>query len=249
MPPSWMRRTMPEQLLDDGRGQAQGQLVDHEQLRLGDERHAESQHLLLAAREVAGHLVDPLAEPGEDVEHLLVGGSEVVGVVAVEPAGGTEVLGHGEGGEHRLASGHLDHPERGGLRPLGVGDVAPVEVDGAADGVDGAADGLEQGGLAGPVGAQEGDAPPPAARPCPHRRAPGPGRRPPPHRGTPAGRSRRPAGRRAAPGPPTASGQRRRCRRPRTERPWCRRSQPAPPAPTAGRWPPGSRRCRPGCRR
>ena len=58
-----------EQLLDDRRGQAEGQLVDDEQLRLGDEGHRQRQHLLLAAREVAGHLVDALLEAREDLEH------------------------------------------------------------------------------------------------------------------------------------------------------------------------------------
>ena len=42
----------------------------------------------------------------------------------------------GEGGEHGLAARHLDDAHLGGLHGVGVGDVAAVEVDRAADGVD-----------------------------------------------------------------------------------------------------------------
>src|SRR5437870_3395864 len=50
-----------EELGDDDRGEAEGELVDDEQPRLGHERHREREHLLLAAAEVAGTLPDPLA--------------------------------------------------------------------------------------------------------------------------------------------------------------------------------------------
>ena len=125
-----------EQLLDDRRRQAERQLVDHEQLRLGDERHAERQHLLLAAGEVAGHLVEALPQARERLEHVLGRLGQVLGVAAVEPAGGAQVLGDGERREHRLAAGHLDDAEPRGLLRVGVGDVAAVEEDGAADRVD-----------------------------------------------------------------------------------------------------------------
>ena len=46
-----------EQLLDDHRRQAERQLVDHQQPRLGEERHAQREHLLLAAGQVGGRLV------------------------------------------------------------------------------------------------------------------------------------------------------------------------------------------------
>ena len=55
-----------EQLADDGRRQAERQLVDHEQLGPGHERAAEGEHLLLAAGEVAGHLARALLEDREE---------------------------------------------------------------------------------------------------------------------------------------------------------------------------------------
>ena len=54
-----------DELADDRRRQAERQLVDEQQLRVGDERLADGEHLLLAAGEVAGELVDALGEPRE----------------------------------------------------------------------------------------------------------------------------------------------------------------------------------------
>ena len=71
----------------------------------------ERQHLLFATRQVAGHLVDAFAQTREGVENLFVGLLQVVRVAAVQPAGGAQVLGDGEGREHRLAAGHLDDAE------------------------------------------------------------------------------------------------------------------------------------------
>ena len=46
----------------------------------GDERLAQGEHLLLATRQVAGRLVPALAQHGEELEHLLGGLGEVLGV-------------------------------------------------------------------------------------------------------------------------------------------------------------------------
>ncbi len=147
-----------EQQLDDGGCQPEGQLVDDEELRLGDEGHAERELLLLATGEVAGELVPALLQPGEGREHLVDAGLDVLGVLlGEEPRAGLEVLLHRESGEHGLATGDLDDAGLGRLHGIGVGDVAAVEEDGAADGVDEAADGLEQGGFAGAVGAEQRD--------------------------------------------------------------------------------------------
>ena len=43
-----------EQLLDDERRQAERQLVDHEDVGFGEERHRQREHLLLAARQLRG---------------------------------------------------------------------------------------------------------------------------------------------------------------------------------------------------
>jgi hypothetical protein len=57
-------------------------LVDHEQLRLAMNAMP-SEHLLLTARQVAGHLIDALLQRGS-AEHLLGGLLEVLGLAAVE---------------------------------------------------------------------------------------------------------------------------------------------------------------------
>ena len=49
-----------EELLDDHRRQAERQLVDQQQLGPRQERHGQRQHLLLAARQVGGRVVEPL---------------------------------------------------------------------------------------------------------------------------------------------------------------------------------------------
>ncbi len=68
-----------------------------------------------------------------------------------------EVLDDGQRGEHRSAPGHLDDPQPGALDRIGMGDVSTVELDRALDGIHQAGDRLQQGGLPGPVGAEEGD--------------------------------------------------------------------------------------------
>ena len=82
-----------EQLADDARREPERQLVDHEQARLLDERHAERQHLLLAAGEVAAGLVEPVARaPGRSRAPCSVGLADVVLVLAVQPPRELQVL-------------------------------------------------------------------------------------------------------------------------------------------------------------
>ena len=125
-----------EQLLDDRRRQAERQLVDDQQLRLGDERHAERELLLLAAGQVAGQLVPALAQPREAVEHLArCGASTSVGSsLANSQVPGLEVLGDGEGREDGLAARHLHdaHAWRSSTASAWVMSLA-VEEDRAAD--------------------------------------------------------------------------------------------------------------------
>ena len=146
-----------QEALDDHRGQAEGELVDHEQLGAGDERHAQGEHLLLAAGQVAGGLVASLAQDREELDGAGPGGLGALRVVlAPQPAGQAQVLVHGEGREDARPAGHLHDAPGGDLVRRGVGDVGPVEDDRAAVGLDHAADGLQQGGLAGAVGAEQG---------------------------------------------------------------------------------------------
>ena len=104
-----------DELADHGGGQAERQLVDQEELGVGDERLAHGQHLLLAAGEVAGHLVDAVAQPREQVEHALLGLAHRGVVLALEPAGEAQVVAHGQGGEHALAARHHHDAPAGDL--------------------------------------------------------------------------------------------------------------------------------------
>ena len=60
-----------QQLLDDERREPERQLVDHEELRLGEERHREREHLLLAARELRGRVAEPRPQHREEIERLV----------------------------------------------------------------------------------------------------------------------------------------------------------------------------------
>jgi hypothetical protein len=60
-----------EQGLHHERGEAERQLVDHHHLRLGQQRPADDQHLLLAAGQAPGDLRPALGQPGEYGEDRL----------------------------------------------------------------------------------------------------------------------------------------------------------------------------------
>ncbi len=77
-------------------------------------------------------------------------------VLAPQPAGQAQVFVHGEGREDPGPTGDLHDPPGRDLIGRGVGDVGPVEDDRATVGLDHATDGPQQGGLARPVGAEQG---------------------------------------------------------------------------------------------
>ena len=117
-PSAWMARTISQELLDDGRGQAQGQLVDDQQAGLGHERHAQAELLLLAAGQVPRHLVPAVLQPREQLQDPRRAGVDLGRVLLGEqPRRRLEVLGHGQRGEHRPAPGHLHDPQAGRARP------------------------------------------------------------------------------------------------------------------------------------
>jgi hypothetical protein len=143
-------------------------LVEQDEARLGHQRAADFEELLLAARERGGRVVDD----GGQVEALGDGVGLVergAGGAATEQCGEEALAGLVggveeqvvENGEARDAAGDLEGA--GQARPgdaVGApgGDVASVEADLAAVGRDDAGDALEQRGLAGAVGAdQRGD--------------------------------------------------------------------------------------------
>ena len=146
-----------QQLPHHHRGEAERQFVDEQHFGPGDECHAEGHHLLLAARQVGRRCVEPIAEDGEQLEHLGSRLGHAVGIAPTGPTGEVEILRHREAAEHTLATGHLAHAQRGDLVGRRVGDVATVEHHGATVGLDHPADRLQQRALAGTVGAEQGD--------------------------------------------------------------------------------------------
>ena len=130
-----------------------------QQLRPDEERHAEGQHLLLAAGEVGRRVVEALRRaPGTARAPL-----DPPCARPRRDRGGAasrrrrRFSAHGERREHAVAAGHLHDAERGDLVRRGVGDLAPVEDHRAVVGLDHARDGLQQRRLAGAVRAEQRD--------------------------------------------------------------------------------------------
>ena len=108
----------------------------------------------------AEHVVHPL-HPPEDLVLLLFGAQH----------GGQKVLLHGEAGEHPRPAPHLHDALLEAQLGIGVGDGAAVEPDGPPVGHAQPTHRPQQGGLARPVGAQQGQRPRPGAPPARSRTA------------------------------------------------------------------------------
>ena len=102
-----------EQLRDDHRGEAERELVDQQQAGLRQERHAEREHLLLPAREVAGGSSPACREDREQLEHVLDAGLGLLVRRRSSHHGRAQVLLDGQRREHALPAGHLRDAERG----------------------------------------------------------------------------------------------------------------------------------------
>src|SRR5215510_10150888 len=101
---------LPDLAADD-RGEPFGCFVEDQQLRVGHERARDRQHLLLAARELASHLLAALADPGKQLEHG-VGGPAWASAWSTAGGGG-EVLPHGEARKDAAPFRHQAEPELG----------------------------------------------------------------------------------------------------------------------------------------
>src|SRR6267142_4671872 len=98
-----------EDLLDQLRREAKGWLVEHKQAWPSHERPSDREHLLLAAAQRSGALLQPLAQAREIFEHarcLLARGTEIPSRVPTEQ----QVLAHGQLREDLSSFGHLDDP-------------------------------------------------------------------------------------------------------------------------------------------
>src|SRR5580704_16957347 len=116
-----------EHLLDDQRGQAEGDLVRYQQPRLAREHPSERQHLLLAARQRPRGLPPTLAEDREQLDRALDGCGAVSLGRAVELH--LQVLLHGQGPENPAALGQVREAERPDPVGWGAGDIRAVEPD------------------------------------------------------------------------------------------------------------------------
>ena len=120
------RQALPD-LGADQRRQAFGRLVEDQQPRIGHQRAADRQHLLLAAGQKIAHAAEPLGEPREQVadpvERPGLGGVGAVG------GGRDQVLARGQVGENLPPLRHQADAELG--HPIGrqAADLAAGEAD------------------------------------------------------------------------------------------------------------------------
>ena len=143
---------------------ARGGLVEAEQLRLRGQRDADLEVALLAVGQVGGQLPVLVAEPHR-LQHG-VGAVEHVGeraVVAQEApgvpprlGGDAHVLEHGRAGQDIGDLVRARHALPGDAIRGQPGDVLPVEHDAPARRPEHAGQAVEEGGLAGAVGADDG---------------------------------------------------------------------------------------------
>ena len=138
----------------EGRETERG-LVHQQELRRRDERARDRNHLLLAAAERAGDLVVALAQPREAFEHL-VDASLDEGLVVDGEAAEPQVVHDGERVPQLPALGHPGHAEHVDLVRLQAQEVdLAIEADLAGARAQQAEQRLDDGRLAGAVGAQD----------------------------------------------------------------------------------------------
>ena len=116
VPSAATRCTSGKHLTNHHRGQPERQLVDQQHTRLGHERHAQREHLLLATAEVACRQRQPIAQHREHLQHFGDGciARHRARAGRVQP-GELQVLLHGQTTEHALPAGHLADAESGDL--------------------------------------------------------------------------------------------------------------------------------------
>ena len=167
-------RAMPAKISSRSRGcEPQRRLVQHHDGRLGQQRPADGQHLLLAARQVAGAVAAARFEQRKEPVHRLQAAAGLGAAPAQGPGRGAQVLVDGQVGEHVPP---LQHGDEAAPRPVmspHAADAPPVEQDrprGDRTLLVGqqAGDGADRGGLAGPVRAEQRDD---ASPRHPHRQA------------------------------------------------------------------------------
>jgi len=139
--------------LDEGRRQAQRELVEEEDAGIGHQRPADRDRLLLATREVDGRPAQPLPHPGEELDDL-------VDVPAALPRPGgsdQQVLSERQGGEEPSSLGDEDDAEGDPRVRRQLGDVPAVQPHRAPARTVKPGDRAQERRLAGAVGPDHGD--------------------------------------------------------------------------------------------
>ena len=144
----------PEDVLHDEGGESEGRLVHQEELGPGHEGAGDGEHLLLTAREGAGVLGRAFPEHRKAREHRLHVLIDPGGVVPGECAR-SQVLLHRHVREHEPVLGHQGDALLDDVAGCPPADLVPAEGDGAPPGFENPGNGHHQGGLAGPVRAEE----------------------------------------------------------------------------------------------
>ena len=143
-----------EELEGEHRGEAEGQLVDHEDLRFCHDPAGYGEHLLFAAAHGPGALFGAFFEPWEQLEDLGQIGTHA-GAGAFRCRTHLEVLTHGHVAEELAAFRHHDHAELClGMRRQSA-DVFALEGHGAFPWSDLAHDRAEQRRFPGTVGTHQ----------------------------------------------------------------------------------------------
>ena len=141
-------------LHQDGR-QPHGGLIQHQKLGLAHQRPADGQHLLLAAAEGAGHLAAPLLQAGEALVDVLNALRRVGAGLGERPH--LQVLLHCHLQKDPPPLRALGQPMLNDLVGRNALQVLSVKHDGAAAGMEQAGNCIQYRGLAGAVGADQGD--------------------------------------------------------------------------------------------
>ena len=115
-------------VLDDGRLDAFGRLVEHQQLGSHGERAADGKLLLLAAREIAAAALEHRIEHGKELEHLV---RDLLVLAADWREAGLEILLHRQQREDLAALRHQRHAATGAFVGRQLRDFLAIDLDGA----------------------------------------------------------------------------------------------------------------------
>src|SRR5207247_1558931 len=107
------------------------------------------------AREVAGHLVVPLAQDREQVEDLFTSRRLLGAVMTQQPSGETQVLGNGQRREDALASRHERDTLLGDVVGADALDASACDLDNPITRPQKATNGLQQRRLASAIRAEQ----------------------------------------------------------------------------------------------